>query len=220
MHLPMIRSIVVLGAGSAGLMAALTLKRTLPMLSVRVIRSPEIGVIGVGEGTTPYLRWFLFDFLRLEPNQFYAEAQPIWKLGGRFLWGPRKDFAYPFGSQFDHRETGLSKDNGFFCEESCADASIEGALMARDRVCVRESDGRLTFPPTHAFHLENQRLVAYLEARTRESGVTITDGTVVDCEVDADGLKSLRLQSGESVTAGLYIDASGFRAELVGRALN
>jgi tryptophan 7-halogenase len=38
-----ISSIAVLGAGSAGLMAALTLKKKLPLLDIRVIRSPEIG---------------------------------------------------------------------------------------------------------------------------------------------------------------------------------
>jgi len=48
----MIRSILVLGGGSAELMVALKLK--LPQLAVRVGRSPEIGVIGVGEGTTPF----------------------------------------------------------------------------------------------------------------------------------------------------------------------
>src|SRR5688500_13638758 len=47
-----VSSIIVVGAGSAGLMAALTLKKKLPLLDVRVIRSPEIGIIGVGEGTT------------------------------------------------------------------------------------------------------------------------------------------------------------------------
>jgi len=215
----MIKNVVVLGAGSAGLAAALTLKRTLPMLAVRIIRSPDIGVIGVGEGTTPYFRWFLFDFLRLDPNVFYREAQPIWKLGIRFLWGPRRDFGYPFGSQFDHREPGLSKDNGFYCEESCADANFEAALMGRDRVCVREADGRLTFPPTHAFHLENQRLVAYLEARVREAKVEIIDATVNAAETSGEDLAAVLIDSGERVTADLFIDASGFRSEMLGRVL-
>lgn len=48
----LIQPIVVLGGGSAGFMVALTLKRKLRHLNVRVIRSPDIGVIGVGEGTT------------------------------------------------------------------------------------------------------------------------------------------------------------------------
>ena len=47
-----IHSVAVLGGGSAGFMAALTLKRKIPALNVRVIRSPDIGVIGVGEGRT------------------------------------------------------------------------------------------------------------------------------------------------------------------------
>lgn len=43
----MIQNILVLGAGSAGLIAAITLKRKIPTLSIRVARSPELGVIGV-----------------------------------------------------------------------------------------------------------------------------------------------------------------------------
>ena len=48
-----IQRVLVLGAGSAGLLAAMTLRRKLPQLNVQVVRSPDIGVIGVGEGTTP-----------------------------------------------------------------------------------------------------------------------------------------------------------------------
>ena len=44
----MIQSILVLGSGSAGLIAALTIKRKIPQVSVRIVRSPEIGIIGVG----------------------------------------------------------------------------------------------------------------------------------------------------------------------------
>src|SRR5688572_18460618 len=48
-----ISRVVTLGGGSAGCIAALTLKRKLPSLHIRIIRSPEIAIIGVGEGTTP-----------------------------------------------------------------------------------------------------------------------------------------------------------------------
>jgi hypothetical protein len=40
-------------------MAALALKTKLPALAVRVIRSPELGIIGVGEGSTAALTDFL-----------------------------------------------------------------------------------------------------------------------------------------------------------------
>jgi tryptophan halogenase len=55
-----IKNLLVLGAGSAGLLMALAVKRRMPQVTVRVVRSPDIGVIGVGESTTPNVRAFLF----------------------------------------------------------------------------------------------------------------------------------------------------------------
>src|SRR4051794_3807343 len=48
----MIRSVLVAGGGSAGLLTALVVKKAVPHLPVTVVRSKEIGVIGVGESTT------------------------------------------------------------------------------------------------------------------------------------------------------------------------
>ncbi len=81
----MIQSIVILGGGSVGLLAALSLKRQLPVLTVRVVRSPEIGVIGVGEGTTPSFPRHIHDYLRLGRGPFFATAKLTLKLGVRFL---------------------------------------------------------------------------------------------------------------------------------------
>jgi glycine/D-amino acid oxidase-like deaminating enzyme len=53
--MPEVRRVLVLGGGSAGLLAALTLKILHPSLDVQMVRSSEIGVIGVGEGTTAVL---------------------------------------------------------------------------------------------------------------------------------------------------------------------
>ena len=56
----MIKNVIVLGGGSAGFIAAITLKRKLPSLHVRVVRSQDIAVIGVGEGTTQLFPKFFF----------------------------------------------------------------------------------------------------------------------------------------------------------------
>src|SRR4051812_4625512 len=61
----MIKSVLVVGAGSAGLMAALALKVKMPQLSVMVLRDPATPVIGVGESTTPNMPEFLFNYLKL-----------------------------------------------------------------------------------------------------------------------------------------------------------
>jgi tryptophan halogenase len=92
----MIKQVIILGGGSAGFIAALALKRKLRDLQVLVIRSKEIGIVGVGEGSTPALTRFLHEYLGMNLKQFFAVAQPTWKLGHLFLWGPRSYFNYSF----------------------------------------------------------------------------------------------------------------------------
>jgi len=77
----MLKRIIILGGGSAGFIAALALKRKLRDLPVTVIRSKEIGIIGVGEGSTPALSRFLHEYLGMNPKKFFAVAQPTWKVG-------------------------------------------------------------------------------------------------------------------------------------------
>src|SRR5262245_51809935 len=112
----MIQSILVVGGGSAGFLAALALKKSLPDVAVRVVRSTEIGVIGVGESTTLTVPRMLHGFLELDPGEFYRQAMPSWKLGIRFLWGPRPHFDYTFDFQLDWKWQELSRPNGYYCD--------------------------------------------------------------------------------------------------------
>src|SRR5688500_1164000 len=92
----MVNTVIVLGGGSAGFMAALALKVKLPQLAVRVIRSPAIGIIGVGEVSTIILTKFLHEQLGVGFKQFLQVARPTWKLGLKFIWGPHPHFHYTF----------------------------------------------------------------------------------------------------------------------------
>ena len=214
----LIQSIVVLGGGSAGFMAAITLKRKLPHLRVRVIRSPDIGVIGVGEGTTIAFPKHFFEYLKLKPQQFYTDAEPTWKLGIKFLWGPRKEFYYTFSFEFQHRFPELPRNNGFFFDNEFLSAGRTSAYMAHDRVFPRRADGLPEFHNNHAYHIENQKLVVWLEKVSREFGVEVVDATVTP-ERGSEGIAALLTETGERITSDLFIDASGFRSELLGGAL-
>ena len=51
--------IIILGGGTAGWMAAcLMAKQWGEKASITVVESPDIGIIGVGEGSTPSLKRF------------------------------------------------------------------------------------------------------------------------------------------------------------------
>lgn len=216
----MIQSILVLGAGSAGLIAAISLKRKIPQLTVRVVRSSEIGVIGVGEGTTPNFPRHMFEYLGISRKRFYELAQPTWKLGIRFLWGPRGRFDYSFSQQLDTHWSDLPRPNGYYCEEEFRCTDVASALMAHDKAFARQPDGIAPdIQPWHGFHIENKKLVEVLELVAREVGVEFIDAKVLGSERGPKGIAAVLLEDGRRLEADFFIDSSGFRSELLGKAL-
>lgn len=214
-----IQSILVLGSGSAGLIAALSIKRKIPEVQVTIIRSPEIGVIGVGEGTTPNFPTYLFDDLKISRRHFYQLAEPTWKLGIRFLWGPRGRFDYTFSPQMDAQWMDLPMPHGFYCDDDFSCVHLAGSLMREDKVFPRQQNGCPDIQPWHAFHIENEKFVSMLETICRESGVEFIDGKVTGADRGPEGVTAVHLEDGRRVEAGFFIDSSGFRSELLGRTL-
>ena len=216
----MIKNLLDLGAGSAGLIAAISLRRKIPQLNVRVVRSPEIGVMGVGEGTTPNFPKHIFEYLGISRKRFHTLAEPTWKLGIRFLWGPRGRFDYTFDQQLDCQWSDLPLPNGYYCDDDFSCTSVPSALMLHGKAFPRQPDGCPDIQGWHAFHIENKKFVDVLEIVARENGVEFIDGKVIGSERRADGgIAAVHLEDGRRITADFFVDSSGFRSELLGKAL-
>jgi tryptophan halogenase len=217
----MIKRVVVLGGGSAGFLAAISLKMKIPDLEVTVVRSKEMGVIGVGEATTFAFPNYLHGRLRIEPGEFHRQAQPTWKLGIRFLnWGPRRHFDYTFRAQVTSRWENLSRPNGYYCYEDFEYADVFPSLMSHDKAFLRNQNGGPHIGTDVAYHIENRTFVEYLESYAVRLGMAIRDDLVSDVKQDEAGIAGLVLKSGRVETGDLYIDCSGFASLLLSRTLH
>ena len=214
-----IKTVTVVGAGSAGLLSAMTLKRAFPGLSVTIVYSPDVPVIGVGESTTALFPPYLHSSLGIDFGEFFREVDASWKLGVRFDWGDPNDthFNYPFDSCMSTKQPQLRKTPPYYCMSDWSDASRGWALMDRgSSPCIRNGDGTVSLSDAFGYHIENRSFTAYLTKKAKELGIAFIAGDVIDAAQSSSGsITELILQSGDRVSADLIVDCSGFRSQLL-----
>ena len=214
-----IKKIVVLGGGTAGFLSAIALNRSLPNVEVVIIRSTKMGVIGVGEGTIPSVVHFLHHFLEIDTFDLYKKVSASPKLGIRYLWGKRPYFNYTFSGQLVSPHRQMQKPRGYYCDEEFDFADLNAALMNNNNVCMRFPNGAPRHNPNVSYHLENKKFVGFLEEMATTEGIQKIDDLVSDVICDEEGVQSLILETGRNIDGDFFIDCSGFRAEIISKAL-
>ena len=226
-----IRSIVIVGGGTAGWMTAAALARVVgtARCSIRLVESEEIGTVGVGEATIPAIH----DFNRrlgIDEAAFMRETGATFKLGIEFVnWRRHGDvYMHPFGSygrdmngvSFHHywtrrRLAGDPADFGEYCLARVAAKLGRFAYPTDDRSSVYSTYA-------YAFHLDASRYAQFLRRLAESLGVVRTEGRVVAAQLRAsDGhIDHVVLDGGEAISGELFIDCSGFRGVLIEQALH
>ncbi|MGJ8664396.1 MAG: tryptophan 7-halogenase, partial [Marinicella sp.] len=80
-----IKNILIVGGGTAGWMAANLMAHRWAKHGIKItlVESPEIGIIGVGEGSTPKFKDF-FDSLNISEEEWMPACNATYKNGIRF----------------------------------------------------------------------------------------------------------------------------------------
>lgn len=225
-----IRSIAIVGGGTAGWMAASMLARALPgtRTSITVVESPDIGIIGVGEATIPPII-DLLRFLSIDEADFVRHTEATYKLGIKFIdwktvgesyWHPFGTFGAPIIRRpFYHawhkaRAAGLPlRFNDY---SPCAALGDDFKFRFPDPTTADSPAAGLRY----ALHFDAVLVAKYLRTYAERLGVARLERTVAGASRRDDGLlDELKFCDGSALKADLYIDCSGFRGVLIEQVL-
>tara|TARA_R110002073_G_scaffold119441_7_gene260752 strand:+ start:2150 stop:3673 length:1524 start_codon:yes stop_codon:yes gene_type:complete len=223
------KHIIILGGGTAGWMAASLFDQAWGADGARItlIESAEIDTIGVGEGSTPYLRQF-FRTLNIPENEWMPACNATYKCGIRFPgWSGKPGFEsyfHPFFSELD-------QDTGYAFFHNCAlrrggidvpvnpDRFFVSAQLAAQHKSPVAGEG-LRHTPDYGYHFDAGLLGAFLKKRAKARGINHRIDTVERVAQDESGdITALHLKDGGSVDGDLFIDCTGFAALLIQKSL-
>jgi tryptophan 7-halogenase len=221
-----IRSIAIVGGGTAGWMTAAALSKVLGRnyASITLVESDAIGTVGVGEATIPQISIFN-RMLGIDENEFVRRTKGSFKLGIQFVdWGKRgSTYFHPFGAYGVNME-GISF-HAFWLrlhQQGLSpwidDYSIQAKAAAAGKFMRPVDAGNSPLSNiTYAFHFDAGLYALYLREYAEAAGVVRREGKVTRVVQRSDDgfIEAVVMEDGTRVEADLFIDCSGFHGLLI-----
>lgn len=236
------RRVLIVGGGAAGWLTACYLARHLggdraDGLDITLLESPDIGIIGVGEGTFPTIRNILRT-LGIDEGTFMRESHATFKQGIRFDdWevAPQVNasgdlehshYLHPFEAPYWGREE-LQLVPYWLLQDKATRKPFAEAVTFQKRVAdsslgpKRLHQGNYQGPLNYAYHFDANLFAALLAKHAKTLGVRHLSGLMSGVILAADGsIDHVTSPDHGDLDADLFIDCTGFRSELLGKALN
>jgi len=226
-----INSITVVGGGSSGWMAASALAYKLPNVKVKLIESPTVPIIGVGESTLWPFKSFL-TLLDLKDEQWMEYCDATYKLAIKFC-----NFKNEGSIQYDILKSirlpkNIKKINDYFhlCNMYPDIFKVEDfdywiddtSKMVRENKLTDNSDVlNWNFETDKAYHLNAGKFGVWLKENIAlKSGVIHIIDDVVKINVNENGIESLLTKENGEIKSDLFIDCTGFKSLLLQKSLN
>lgn len=226
-----VKRIVVVGGGTAGWLTAAVIaakhrSRMPGGFSVTVVESPNVPIIGVGEGTWPTLRGTLAR-IGISETELFKQCDAAFKQGARFArWttGAVDDAYYhPLMLPQSFQQINLvphwlaGEDGRSFCDAVSPQGRLCDDGLAPKTIATAEYDAVANY----AYHLDAGKFAPFLQKHCCEKlGVQHVLADVQRVNLAADGdIRSLTTAQAGEIEGDLFVDCTGFKALLIGEAL-
>lgn len=222
------RKFLIVGGGTTGWLLALFLirrypKNRYPDVDVTLVESPDVGTIGVGEGTFQRLN-AAFAVLGLDDDEWMPQCDATYKTGINFVnWGLEPQYFHAFQVMFrDQINPYFWKDGDMLSPVTCSFADTERVPTLEDFVDVSnyycpEKASRLE---GISYHFDSGKLADYLKRKSVERGLIHVLDTITSVQTSPDGsIQRVVLRDNGPQEADFFLDCSGFHGVLIDKAL-
>lgn len=204
------KKFVIVGAGTAGLLASLYVKNRFPSFEVTVVRSEEIGIIGVGEGTTQHFLRFLRE-VNIDPIKIIKGSRGTVKTSIKFTnWsGDNSSYHHLLGN-IDVTELSLAK---FIHDRIDLDKDVFHADL--------NEAGEFNLRAPMAMHFDSSKMAYILEKIAIDRGIEFINAEARDFNTDDRGfITQIVLDDGRKVSSDFVFDCTGFHRKIIGKFYN
>lgn len=225
-----IKRVAIIGGGTAGWLAANHLGVELKHdneIEITVIESQDIGIIGVGEGTVPYIKKSLQRF-GISEAELLATCDVAFKQGIKFVdWlNPAKHgegnfyyhpFTSPYPSGFDITPYMLANSETIDFSAVTEVIGISESMRSPKRISSPPYVGEVNY----AYHFNAVKFGKLLAKNATEKlSIKHLIATVVGAKKNDDGsIGKLQLKDGAELEFDFYVDCSGFASLLIDHEL-
>ena len=218
------KKVIVVGGGTAGwISAAVIAAKHRSDVSVTLVESPDVPIIGVGEGTWPSMRATLKK-IGLSETEMLRETQGSFKQGTRFFgWsdGGSEEYLHPFSLPLEYPAT--TSVQGWLAAQSedvafASTVTPQDAIVKSNKAPKQLSAPEYAFSVNYGYHFDAGKFALLLKRHC----VDVLGVEYVSANVEAalpnssgDGIGSLRLDIGQDLSGDLFLDCTGQKALLI-----
>ncbi len=228
-----IENIIIVGGGSAGWMTAAALIKFFPNKNITVVESPNTSPIGVGESTYEGIRFFC-RLLEINEKDFFIETDASIKIAIAFsnFYKESGDdkFQYPFGPPFLDGTLWGAEDwlikKSIYPETPSSEYAEsyfpQAQLVKHGRFSDNKKGEFEKFRPEldTALHFDAIKFGKWLKNKyCLPKNVKNIEQEIIEVKTNKNGISSLLLSSGDTLSADLYVDCTGFKSLLLDKTL-
>jgi hypothetical protein len=207
-----INKLLVVGGGTAGLISALILKKHLD-IDIDLVHSKNIGIIGVGEGSTEHFRDFA-DFIGIDQYSIIKECDATYKSGIMFQGWGKKDYLHSVVGEFSNRNSQYYSLYAKLISENNPYMNFD--FLWRNRADKKYYNREEEWP-FNQFHFNTHKLNEFLTKIAKSVGINIIEDDIENINLDDQGyIKSLQGQK-SVYNYDFYLDATGFKRLLMNK---